>query len=209
MMTRRLVEVRKNYFISSEYELCAPLPGERPYDAFLNGFNLSTNALDAGLRFSLHPVIEACLKGWQILPSQMAPNSWRYLVAFLWECFGSDITVTRDLFIVYFCLSQGQAGYYLTAHAGFRVGEIFNLGKMKSGGGAGSRSAASPTTGVSTSAMAAESLANKWPSVDEGLSLRKHSQRETPKHQAKASGSTTRVLSGKGKELIAMEEAPE
>ncbi|RWW53824.1 hypothetical protein BHE74_00039640 [Ensete ventricosum] len=87
--------------------------------------------------------------------------------------------------------------------------EIFNLGKMKSGGGVGSRSVASPTIDVSTSAAAAESLAEKRPSVDEGLSLRKCSRRETPEHQADASRSTTRVPSGKGKESVAMEEALE
>ncbi|RRT46510.1 hypothetical protein B296_00013983 [Ensete ventricosum] len=47
VMTRRLVEVRKNYFILLEFELHAPLPGEHPYDAFLNGFSLSTDALEA------------------------------------------------------------------------------------------------------------------------------------------------------------------
>ncbi|RWV81475.1 hypothetical protein GW17_00057102 [Ensete ventricosum] len=77
--TRRLVEVRKNYFVPPEYELHAPLPGERPYDTFSSGFNLSTNALEAGLRFLLHPMTKVCLEGWQISPSQIAPNSWRYL----------------------------------------------------------------------------------------------------------------------------------
>ncbi|RZR85755.1 hypothetical protein BHM03_00012790 [Ensete ventricosum] len=66
-----------------EYELHDPLLGQRPYDVFLNGFGLSIDALEAGLRFPLHPVIEVCLEGWQISPSQMMPNSWRYLVAFL------------------------------------------------------------------------------------------------------------------------------
>ncbi|RRT73961.1 hypothetical protein B296_00006330 [Ensete ventricosum] len=74
MMTRRLVEVRKNYFVSPKYKLHVPLPGERPYDTFLCSFNLSTDALDAGLRFSLHPMIEGCLEGWRVSPSQMAPN---------------------------------------------------------------------------------------------------------------------------------------
>ncbi|RRT62255.1 hypothetical protein B296_00043530 [Ensete ventricosum] len=69
VMTRWLMEVRKNYFVPPEYELHAPLPGERPYDAFLSGFNLSTDALEAGLRFLLYPVIEACLEGWQISSS--------------------------------------------------------------------------------------------------------------------------------------------
>ncbi|RZR99254.1 hypothetical protein BHM03_00028768 [Ensete ventricosum] len=60
---RRLVEVRKNYFVPPKYKLHAPLSGERPYDTFLSGFSLSTDALEAGLRFPLHPVIEACLEG--------------------------------------------------------------------------------------------------------------------------------------------------
>ncbi|RRT85884.1 hypothetical protein B296_00001723, partial [Ensete ventricosum] len=57
---------------------------------------------------------------------------------------------------------------------------------------ADSRSVASPTIGMSASATATESLAEKCPSVDEGLSLRKHKWRETPEHQANAMGSTTR-----------------
>ncbi|RWV91561.1 hypothetical protein GW17_00046147 [Ensete ventricosum] len=68
---------------------------------------------------------------------------------------------------------------------------------IKSGCGAGSRS--TPT----------ESSNEKHPSVDEGLSLRKRSRRETPEHLADASGSTTTVPLGKGKELVAMEEARE
>ncbi|RZR91639.1 hypothetical protein BHM03_00019795 [Ensete ventricosum] len=107
MTNRWLVEVRKNYFIPLEYELHVPLSGECPYDAFPCYFSLSTDALEAGLRFLLHPVIEACLEWWRIFPSQMTPNSWRYLVAFLWECYGSSIVVTRELFMACFRLSQG------------------------------------------------------------------------------------------------------
>ncbi|RZS23509.1 hypothetical protein BHM03_00056470 [Ensete ventricosum] len=69
MTIRRLVEVRKNYFVSMEYELHAPLPGEHPYDAFPSDFSLSTNALEVGLRFSLHLMIKVCLERWQISPS--------------------------------------------------------------------------------------------------------------------------------------------
>ncbi|RRT33479.1 hypothetical protein B296_00048320 [Ensete ventricosum] len=56
VMTRRLVEVRKNYFIPSKYELHVPLPGEQPYDAFPSGFSLLIDALEAGQRFPLNPV---------------------------------------------------------------------------------------------------------------------------------------------------------
>ncbi|RWV78678.1 hypothetical protein GW17_00060306 [Ensete ventricosum] len=85
---RRLVKVRKHYYIPPEYELHVPLLGQRPYDAFPSGFGLSTDALEAGLRLPLHPVIEACLEGWRMSPSHMAPNSWRYLVAFCGNVMG-------------------------------------------------------------------------------------------------------------------------
>ncbi|RRT67455.1 hypothetical protein B296_00015728 [Ensete ventricosum] len=87
--------------------------------------------------------------------------------------------------------------------------EMFNLKKMKSGGGVGNRSTASQTTDVFASVVAIESLAEKRPDVDEGLSLRKRSWKETFEPLADASRSTTRVPSGKGKEPMAIEEAPE
>ncbi|RWW68359.1 hypothetical protein BHE74_00024116 [Ensete ventricosum] len=57
--------------------------------------------------------------------------------------------------------------------------------------------------------MAVESLTKKRPSIDEGLSLRKRNRKETSEPLANALGSTTRVPSGKGKESVAIEEAPE
>ncbi|RWV86708.1 hypothetical protein GW17_00051365 [Ensete ventricosum] len=104
---RWLVDVREHYYVSLEYKLHVPISSQRPYDAFSSGFSLLIDALEARLRFPLHPVIKACLEGWQISPTQMAPNSWRYLVAFLWEYYRSSIAATRDLFATYFRLSQG------------------------------------------------------------------------------------------------------
>ncbi|RZS21226.1 hypothetical protein BHM03_00053840, partial [Ensete ventricosum] len=104
-----------------EYELHVPLPGERPYDAFLDGFTLPTDDLKAGFRFSLHSIIEIGLVGWQISPSQMGSNSWRYMVAFLGEFREVDIVPTQDLFMACFCLCHGQADYYLTTQSRFRV----------------------------------------------------------------------------------------
>ncbi|RRT62922.1 hypothetical protein B296_00025408 [Ensete ventricosum] len=95
---RWLVEVRKNYFIPPEYKLHVPLLGDHPYDAFSCGFGLSTDAHEAAIRFLLHPVIEACLEQWRISPSQMAPNLWRYLVAFLWECHKATAEQPADTF---------------------------------------------------------------------------------------------------------------
>ncbi|RZR73297.1 hypothetical protein BHM03_00022525 [Ensete ventricosum] len=77
----RLVEVRERFHIHMEYELHVPPPRQHLYDTFSSDFGMLIDALEAGLRFPLHPVIEACLVRWQISPSHMVPNSWCYLVA--------------------------------------------------------------------------------------------------------------------------------
>ncbi|RRT77102.1 hypothetical protein B296_00010791 [Ensete ventricosum] len=114
--------IQKHYSIPTEYVLHGPTPGQHPYHICPEGFNISIDALEAGLRFSLHPVIGECLGWWRISPSQVAPNSWRYLITFLGECRGSGIVPTRDLFLSCFRLCKGQGGYYLTTGVGFRVG---------------------------------------------------------------------------------------
>ncbi|RZR95822.1 hypothetical protein BHM03_00024712 [Ensete ventricosum] len=53
--------------------------------------------------------------------SQVAPNSWRYLIAFLGECQGAGIIPSRTLFFACFHLCKSRAGFYLTARAGFKV----------------------------------------------------------------------------------------
>ncbi|RZR89690.1 hypothetical protein BHM03_00017454 [Ensete ventricosum] len=53
--------VREHYSIPSEYVLHAPALGQQPYDSFPNGFSISTDALEVGLRFALHPMTEECI----------------------------------------------------------------------------------------------------------------------------------------------------
>ncbi|RRT85544.1 hypothetical protein B296_00004174 [Ensete ventricosum] len=69
VMARQLVNVREHYYVPPKYELHVPLPGQRHFDAFSSGFGLSIDALESRLKFPLHPVIEACIEGWQISPS--------------------------------------------------------------------------------------------------------------------------------------------
>ncbi|RWW21770.1 hypothetical protein GW17_00014063 [Ensete ventricosum] len=116
-----LVAIRERYNIPVEYGLHVPQPGQRPYSLDAPGMCISVDALEAGLRFPLHPLIEECLRWWRVSPSQVAPNSWRYLVVFLGECRGAGIIPTQDLFMACFRLCKSQGGYYLTARVGFRV----------------------------------------------------------------------------------------
>ncbi|THU64118.1 hypothetical protein C4D60_Mb01t23110 [Musa balbisiana] len=105
--------------IPEDFSLIAPEPGQWAYDPIPKGFALTVDALEAGLRLPMHPVISSCVLWWRVSPSQIAPNSWRYLVAFLGECHYARITPTRSLSC--FCLSKGLGGYYLSTRSSFRV----------------------------------------------------------------------------------------
>ncbi|RZS26551.1 hypothetical protein BHM03_00059905 [Ensete ventricosum] len=107
-----LAVIRERYNIPIKYGLHVPQPGQRPY---------SLDAPGMCIRFPLQPLIEECLRWWRISPSQVAPNSWHYLVVFLSECRGTEIILTRDLFMACFRLCKSRGGYYLTARVGFRV----------------------------------------------------------------------------------------
>ncbi|RRT67714.1 hypothetical protein B296_00017275 [Ensete ventricosum] len=116
-----LAVIREWYSIPVEYGLHVPQPEQRPYSLDAPGMCISVDALEVGLQFPLHPLIEECLRWLRISPSQGAPNSWRYLVVFLGECRGARIILTRDLFMACFRLCKSRGGYYLTARVGFRV----------------------------------------------------------------------------------------
>ncbi|KAJ8506621.1 hypothetical protein OPV22_007507 [Ensete ventricosum] len=66
-----LAAIRARYSIPAEYGLYISEPGQRPYSLDVPGMCISVDALEAGLRFPLHPLIEECLKRWRISPSQV------------------------------------------------------------------------------------------------------------------------------------------
>ncbi|RWW41427.1 hypothetical protein BHE74_00053092 [Ensete ventricosum] len=91
-----LAAIREWYSILAEYRLHVPWSGQRPYG---HGVCISVDALEVGLRFPLHPIIEECIS----------------------ECRGAGNVPTRDLFMACFRFCKSRGGYYLTAHVGFRV----------------------------------------------------------------------------------------
>ncbi|RZS24299.1 hypothetical protein BHM03_00057343 [Ensete ventricosum] len=98
--------IQERYNIPEEYVLRALLPEQRPYHPKSTELSILVDALEAGLRFPLHPTIVDCLRWWRISPSQVAPNSWHYLIAFLGECRGAGIILTRTLFFACFRLCK-------------------------------------------------------------------------------------------------------
>ncbi|RZR82496.1 hypothetical protein BHM03_00008938 [Ensete ventricosum] len=56
-----VVMVRKHNNILDKYALHAPSSVQCPYHVYPGGFNISVDALEARLRFPLHPVVGECL----------------------------------------------------------------------------------------------------------------------------------------------------
>ncbi|RWW74542.1 hypothetical protein BHE74_00017516 [Ensete ventricosum] len=59
-----LVAVQKCYSIPNEYALYDPLLRKRPYHTYPERFSIFVDALEAGLRIPLHPVIGNASAGW-------------------------------------------------------------------------------------------------------------------------------------------------
>ncbi|RWW53536.1 hypothetical protein BHE74_00039975 [Ensete ventricosum] len=89
------------------------------------------------------------------------------------------------------------------------VMEMFNLGKMKSGGGVGSGSTIPSAANAPATVDVGAPMVEKRPSTGEGASLRKHPRRTASEQPANASGSTARTPAEKGKGVVELEEAPE
>ncbi|RRT72768.1 hypothetical protein B296_00011346, partial [Ensete ventricosum] len=140
-----LVVIRGRYSIPTEYGLHIPWPGQRPYSSNAPDMCISVDALEVGLRFPLHPLIEECLRWWRISPSQVAPKSLRYLIVFLGECRGAGIIPTRDLFMTCFRLCKS---YQDTDQ--IDLDDLRGMPKMSSGKAPSTRAAA-PTREVDIS----------------------------------------------------------
>ncbi|RWW02769.1 hypothetical protein GW17_00034118 [Ensete ventricosum] len=64
-----LAVIRERYSIPAEYGLHVPQSGQRPYSLDVPDMCILVDALEAGLRFPLHPLIEECLRWWRISPN--------------------------------------------------------------------------------------------------------------------------------------------
>ncbi|RRT84707.1 hypothetical protein B296_00010765 [Ensete ventricosum] len=106
-----LAAIREWYNIPVEYGMHVPLPGQHPYSSDAPGVCISVDALEVGLRFPLHSTIVECLGWLGISPSQVAPNSWRYLIVFLGECRGDPYSE-----LVHGVLSPLQEPWWLLSH---------------------------------------------------------------------------------------------
>ncbi|RRT60930.1 hypothetical protein B296_00016900, partial [Ensete ventricosum] len=65
-----LAVIRGRYSIPAEYVLHVSRPGQRPYSLDAPGMCITVDALEAGLRFPLHSLIEELPRGAEIIPTR-------------------------------------------------------------------------------------------------------------------------------------------
>nr|GMD43463.1 uncharacterized protein LOC109173927 [Ipomoea batatas] len=65
------------------------------------------NSIKCGLRFPLHPFVSEFLNTHQIIPAQLAPNGYKFLVVFLNICKECDIPPSQSLFHYLFTVEAG------------------------------------------------------------------------------------------------------
>ncbi|RZR71911.1 hypothetical protein BHM03_00008684 [Ensete ventricosum] len=198
MTTRQLVEVIQNYFIPPEYEIHVPLSGERPYDAFPCGFGLSTDALEAGLGFPLH-----------LLPDRVDLSDGEQLrIGIVNRRNQTGRDPPRDPFHFKGVKDMNEA-WLAKASLNPALGEMFNLGKMKSRGGVDSGSATLSAASAPAARDAGVSTVEKRPSSGAEAGLRKRLPKVATEQPANASGSTARTSTDKDKGTMELEEVPE
>ncbi|RWW26888.1 hypothetical protein GW17_00008702 [Ensete ventricosum] len=72
-----LSHIKSRYYISIEYDLHVSTIAQWPFDPFLNGFGLSVDVLEVGLRLPLHSLVVSWLRQWKaprLEPSQPSTN---------------------------------------------------------------------------------------------------------------------------------------
>ncbi|RZS01511.1 hypothetical protein BHM03_00031388 [Ensete ventricosum] len=87
-----LAVIRERYSIPVEYRLHVPHHGQRPYSLDAPDMCISVDALEAGLWFPLHSLIEECMRWWRISPSQVTPTRGATLSSFWASAEGSGLS---------------------------------------------------------------------------------------------------------------------
>ena len=70
------------------------------------------DALEAGLRIPLHPILIALLNFYQVGLDQIVPNSWRLVISFLTLALREKISPSVELFNLSFASQLGKNSWY-------------------------------------------------------------------------------------------------
>ena len=104
-----LVSMCRNYDIHEEdYKPLCAQDGWGPCALPPEGSNalcVFESMLEAGVRFPLHELYNKILKHFNLAPSQLTPNSWRYLAGFVLLCDSVGVRPMSAVFRHYFKLS--------------------------------------------------------------------------------------------------------
>ncbi|KAG8370285.1 hypothetical protein BUALT_Bualt14G0101100 [Buddleja alternifolia] len=78
-----LAEIRKEFYIPLDFELIAPKPGQYMFDSPPDCRAFHLTVLEAGVRFPLSGPLVDILTHLDLCPTQLLPNSYRQILAFI------------------------------------------------------------------------------------------------------------------------------
>ncbi|CAD6207256.1 unnamed protein product [Miscanthus lutarioriparius] len=102
--------------LDSHWVACRPPPEGS------NAICVYADALEAGMRIPLHEFYVAILGHYGLAPSQLAPDAWRYMAAFVLLCKDAGVEPTLRAFRSFFSICTHKAGPYFESHSGVTTG---------------------------------------------------------------------------------------
>ncbi len=97
------------FFFQPGFRLETAGPGDRVTQPPPGRIAVYRETLWAGLRFPVHEFVSDLLAEYQLVPAQLAPNSWRTIIGFLSLCLGHGIPISVGLFRRCFLLKKNPA----------------------------------------------------------------------------------------------------
>ncbi len=101
--------IRSRFFFQPGFRLETAGPEDRVTQPPPGRIAVYRETLWAGLRFPAHEFVSNLLAEYQLVPAQLAPNSWRTIIGFLSLCLGHGIPISVGLFRRCFLLKKNPA----------------------------------------------------------------------------------------------------
>ena len=116
--------IRGVYFILTEFDIELVGPKERVHLPPLGRLGIYDEVLKADLRFFLYPFIVELMNTFLLSPSQIAPNSWLFVIGFLCLCLLRGLKPTVNLFRTCYTLKahpKDKSWWYFFLRRGCQV----------------------------------------------------------------------------------------
>ena len=98
--------LEKQYLLPATYTFIIPKADATVNEPSAKCFAVYHTALNYGLRFPLHPIIEDILNKYELAPTQVVPTSWHNICSFITTCELCGLTCTTRAFSLIYTVQR-------------------------------------------------------------------------------------------------------